>query len=440
MKHLKIGFTKMSNLRYQNSTEFLNSTERLIPTGSQTFSKSRIQYPVGISPLYVERAKGPHTWDIDGNKFIDLVSSLASVTLGYRNRGVNDAVRKQLKYGSIFSLPGKLEYEVAEKIVHLVPSAEQVRFGKNGSDATSASIRLARAFTGRQIVAVCGYHGWQDWYIGSTSRNKGVPDSVSDLTKPFTFNNLESVREIFEQNPGKVAAVIMEPMNVSWPEPNFLEAVREICTINGSVLIFDETITGFRFASGGAQELFGVTPDLTTLGKGLANGFPLSAIVGKKEIMAEMSEIFFSGTFGGELLSLAAANEVLSRHAENTVVPVLYEAGESLSKTTQEALEHYQLSEVLELSGHPTWRFLNWKNHDSASGLEIKTYFMQECFKEGILVLGTHNVTTAHTRKIVKQVGEKYTQIFSRLRMHLERDTLKNNLEVEPLQPLFKVR
>lgn len=430
----------MSNPRYEESTNFLKLAEKLIPLGSQTFSKSRTQYPVGISPLYVDRAKGCHTWDIDGNRYIDLVSSLASITLGYQDRQVNRAIRKQLNTGTIFSLPGKLEFEVAEKIVDLVPSAEQVRFGKNGSDATSAAIRLARAVTGRQVVAVCGYHGWQDWYIGSTSRNKGVPNVVSDLTKSFSFNDLESVKAIFEQNPGNVAAVILEPMNSSWPEANFLEEVRALCTKQGSVLIFDETITGFRFSRGGAQELFGVLPDLTTLGKGLANGFPLSAVVGKREIMTEMNEIFFSGTFGGELLSLAAANEVLSQHLGNRVIPKLYEAGESLSRATQETLENNYLSGILELSGHPTWRFLTWKDHESASALEIRTYFMQECFKEGILVLGTHNVTTSHTSKVIKRIGEKYSEIFSRLRINLEENTLKENLEVLPLQPLFKVR
>ncbi len=430
----------MNNPRYEESTNFLKLAEKLIPLGSQTFSKSRTQYPVGISPLYVDRAKGCHTWDIDGNKYIDLVSSLASITLGYQNRQVNRAIRKQLNTGTIFSLPGKLEFEVAEKIVNLVPSAEQVRFGKNGTDATSAAIRLARSVTGRQVIAVCGYHGWQDWYIGSTTRNKGVPSVVSDLTKSFGFNNLESVKEIFEQNPGNVAAVILEPMNLSWPEANFLEEVRALCTKQGSVLIFDETITGFRFSKGGAQELFGVLPDLTTLGKGIANGFPLSAVVGKREIMTEMNEIFFSGTFGGELLSLAAANEVLAQHLENKVVPKLYEAGESLSNVTQEALEDNHLSEVLELSGHPTWRFLNWKDHESASALEIKTYFMQECFKEGILVLGAHNVTTAHSRNIIERIGHKYSQIFFRLSQSLENNALKSRLEVAPLQPLFKVR
>jgi glutamate-1-semialdehyde 2,1-aminomutase len=440
MKHSKTGNQNMTNSRYKNSEKHLSIAENVIPTGSQTFSKSRTQYPVGISPLYMARAKGCHTWDIDGNKYVDLVSALASITLGYQDPQVSRAVSKQIKRGTIFSLPGKIEYEVAERIVDLVPSAEQVRFGKNGSDATSAAIRLARAYTGRNVVAVCGYHGWQDWYIGATTRNKGVPSAVSNLTKTFTFNDSKSIENIFLEHPGEVAAVILEPMNSVWPELSFLENVRSLCTKNGAVLIFDETITGFRFSRGGAQELFGVTPDLTTLGKGLANGYALSAVVGNKEIMHEMNEIFFSGTFGGELLSLAAANEVLTKHQKDEVVPKLNQAGKLLNETTQKLLDEYHLNQVLELSGHPTWRFLTWKDHEAATAIEIKTYFMQECFKEGILVLGTHNVTTSHTDKVIEKIGQAYARILLRLKENLEQGTLKGKLEVEPLQPLFKVR
>ena len=430
----------MGNSRYEASSEFLSQAESLIPLGSQTFSKSRTQYPVGISPLFMQKARGCHTWDIDGNKYIDLVSSLASVTLGYQNRAVNAAVRKQLRRGTIFSLPGKLEFEVAEKIVDLVPSAELVRFGKNGSDATSAAIRIARAYTGRSIVAVCGYHGWQDWFIGSTSRNKGVPKEISDLTKTFAFNDLQSLIEVFTSNSGNVAAVILEPMNSTWPMEGFLSEIRRLCSESGTVLIFDETITGFRFAKGGAQELFNVIPDLTTLGKGLANGFPLSALVGKREVMNEMSEIFFSGTFGGELLSLAAANEVLRLYQQEEIVDRLIMAGELLSELTNHEIVRHNLEEVLSLSGHPTWKFLNWRDHEFASALEIKTYFMQECFKEGILVLGTHNVTTMHSKKVINKIVKSYSRIFSKIRTGLLNNDLRRLLEAQPVVPIFKVR
>ena len=292
--------------------EHLMRAEKSIPVGSQTFSKSKTQYPLGISPLYADRAKGAEIWDVDGNRYIDLVSALASVTLGYGDKGLEKAVKKQLKKGVSMSLPGILEAEVAELIVELVPSAEMVRFGKNGTDATSAAIRLARAYTGRDHIVVCGYHGWQDWFIGSTTRNKGVPDSVSALTHKFEYNNIASLKKVLFEFEGKIAAVIMEPMNVTYPESGFLESVQQEVSAAGAVLIFDETITGFRFGKGGAQELFGVTPDLSTFGKGMANGFPLSAVVGRRDIMMEMEQIFFSGTFGGELLSLASAKYTLS--------------------------------------------------------------------------------------------------------------------------------
>lgn len=212
--------------------------------------------------------------------------------MGYGDSRINEAVRKQLRLGTILSLPGKLEAEVSELIVELVPSAEMVRFGKNGSDATSAAIRLARAFTKRDHIVVCGYHGWQDWYIGSTTRDKGVPNAVSSLTHKFEYNNIESLASVFTTYKNRVAAVIMEPMNSTYPNPGFLEEVLRLTHQAGALLIFDETITGFRFAKGGAQELFGITPDLSTFGKGMANGFPLSAVVGRRDVMLEMEEVF----------------------------------------------------------------------------------------------------------------------------------------------------
>ena len=425
--------------RYQESEKWLTRAQNSIPLGSQTFSKSRTQYPVGISPLYISNSDGPYVWDIDGHRYIDLVSSLASVTLGYKNKGVNAAVRKQLNSGVTFSLPGKLEAEVAELIQQLVPSAEMVRFGKNGTDATSAAVRLARAYTGRTKIIVCGYHGWQDWYIGSTSRNKGVPEAVSNLTLKFTYNDIESFRNIVLQDPD-IACVVMEPMNNQFPNRGFLEEVRTLTRQLGIVLIFDETITGFRFAPGGAQELFDVIPDLSTFGKGIANGFPLSAVVGKKEIMQEMEHIFFSGTFGGELLSLAAAREVLNKHLKNQVCEQLYEKGAYLNQNIERLIQDYELTDYLTLSGHPSWTFLNWKEDKKNSVPEIKTYFLQEMFQRGILLLNTHNVNTAMKEKHLRKIVSVYETVLPKLQRNLAQGTLSANLRAKPLQPIFIVR
>ena len=428
------------NNRYRQSVDHLARAERTIPLGSQTFSKSRTQYPIGISPLYIGKAKGCKVWDIDGNEYVDLVNSLASITLGYGDKGVERVVKKQLRKGVSFSLPGTLEAEVAELIVSMVPSAEMVRFSKNGTDATSAAIRLSRAFTGRDHIAVCGYHGWQDWFIGSTTRNKGVPEVVSALTHKFEYNNIESLKSILEKFSNQFAAVILEPMNIDWPDNNFLEEVKKETQKAGAILIFDETITGFRFDNGGAQSLFKVTPDLSTFGKGMANGFPLSAVVGRREIMMEMEEIFFSGTFGGELLSLAAAKEVLTRYVKEDVCEKLEINGSAIFKEVNSIITENKLETVLKLSGHPSWNFLSWSATADNTDLELKTFFMQEMFKIGILILGTHNISVAHDSKAREKITDSYSKVLKSIRNALENGSLKSQLEVVPLQPLFKVR
>jgi glutamate-1-semialdehyde 2,1-aminomutase len=426
--------------RYTNSENWLRRAELSIPLGSQTFSKSRTQYPVGISPLYAQKVNGAHLWDLDGNKYIDYVSALACVTLGYGDRGVSRAIKKQLSVGISMSLPGKLETVVAEKLVEMIPSAEKVRFGKNGTDATSAAIRLARAYTGRDHILVCGYHGWQDWYIASTTRDKGVPEEVRKLTHKFIFNRIETFLALIDELDNQIAAVIIEPMNVAWPEEDFLQQVREHCTRLGIVLIFDEVITGFRFSNGGAQELFNVTPDLSTFGKGMANGMPISAVVGKVEIMNEMENIFFSGTFGGELLSLAAANHVLDRYAESDIPGLLRAAGSELATGVQEIAQELSLSDYLSLSGHPSWTFLNWNGDERASAEQLKTYFAQLMYENGILVLNSHNITLAHTREVRRKTLQTYQRVLEKMAMTLKDGNIGRKLLVDPLVPLFKVR
>jgi glutamate-1-semialdehyde 2,1-aminomutase len=430
----------MTASRYQNSIDFLKRAEAIIPLGSQTFSKSRTQYPVGVSPLFIDRAKGSYVWDLDGNRYIDLVNSLAAITLGYNNKYVNRAVARQLKKGTLFSLPGILETEVAERIVELVPSAEMVRFAKNGTDATSAAIRLARAYTGRDHVLFCGYHGWQDWFVGATTKNKGVPLAVSMLTHKFLYNDLESLTNLFSALPNQVAAVILEPMNSTYPNPGFLEGVRDLTQKNGSILIFDEVVTGFRFDIGGAQKLFDVTPDLTALGKGIANGYPLSAIVGKKEIMNEMENIFFSGTFGGELLSLASAKATIELYKKFDVCGELNFIGSTLAAGLRQIISELEMESILEVSGHPTWLFLLWKSAFGQPVENIKSFFLQEMFNSGVLVLSTHNVSLSLKTKDIDKVLVAYEMVLSKLKHSLISGTLPMNLRCKPVQNLFSIR
>lgn len=425
--------------RFLESERLLRLAEAVIPLGSQTFSKSRTQYPVGVSPFFASKGSGSYLWDVDGNKYVDLVASLAAVTLGYGDPEINMAVKRQLKKGVSLSLSSKLETVVAEKIIDLVPSAEMVRFAKNGSDATSAAVRIARYFTGRDHIISIGYHGWHDWYIGSTTRSMGVPSAVQALTLSARYNDLSHVENLFQEAKGDVAAVILEPMNSVDPAPGYLESLRNFCSSNNILLIFDEVITGFRFARGGAQELFGVTPDLSCFGKGIANGFPISVIAGRRKIMEGFKEVFFSGTFGGELLSLTAANVVLDKVRDNRVIPELYRVGQAIQQGLLGEISRNKY-EFVNISGNPTWTFLNWTLSSDALQNKVKTYFLQEMFKRGILVLSTNNVTTTLSQKDISKILTAYAEVFEAISQALERDSLDALLECQPIVPLFKVR
>ena len=426
--------------RYRQSELLLERAEKRIPLGSQTFSKSKTQYPLGASPYFVSKAEGSRIWDVDGNEYIDFVSALNAINLGYNDKDVNKAVMAQVEKGSIFSLAHELEIKVAEKICEIVPCAEMVRFGKNGSDATAGAVRLARAYTGKDHVMVCGYHGWQDWYIASTTKDLGIPKVVKSMTHRFEYNNLDSLSQLFNEYAGNVAAVVIEPVNIYQPKDNFLQKVKDLAHQNGAVLIFDETITGFRHSLGGAQELFGVIPDVATFGKGLANGYPLSAVAGKAEIMKFMEEIFFSFTYGGETISLAASLAVLEKLQNEPVIETMDRRGRQLVDGLNLLIEKHDLGHVFKLGGYPVWSFLLVSDTDKYSSWEIKTFLQQEMFKNGILFIGTHNISYAHTESDVNTLLETYDKFFAHFRKVYEASTLLEALDCKPIVPLFKVR
>ncbi len=392
--------------RYAKSIEHLAHAEKVTPLGSQTYSKSRKTLPPGLAPLYADHAQGCRIWDIDGNEYVDLISGLAAVNLGYADEEINAAVTRQLASGVTISLSNPLEAVVSQQIIDLVPCAEMVHFGKNGSDATTAAIRIARGFTGRDHVIVCGYHGWQDWFIGTIpSRALGVPASYSELVHPVPYNDLQALEEELRKNP--TAAVIMEPMTTTWPEEGYLQGVKDLAHQHGAVFVFDEMVTGFRFANGGAQEYFGVTPDLATFGKGMANGFPLSAIVGRKDLMQVLETAFISGTFGGELLSLTAANVVLNRITTTSVIADIAATGETLRGRVQGVIDDLGMQDTVSLSGHPAWVFLMW-NPALAGSTNLKNLFMQEMSRSGVLMIATHNITAAHDAAALDVIVDAY--------------------------------
>jgi len=426
--------------RYRQSEILLEEALEFIPLGAQTFSKSITQYPRGAAPLFIHRAEGSAAWDVDRNRYVDFNNALCAVTLGHCDPDVTRAVEQELHRGTIFSLSSAIEIEVARLIAETVPCAEKVRFGKNGSDATSGAIRAARAFTGRERVAVCGYHGWQDWYIGSTLRNKGVPQCTRDLTHGFTYNDLASLERLLDEYRGEFAAVILEPMNVSWPEEGFLQGVVDLAARHGVLSIFDETITGFRFSLGGAQELFGVTPDLACFGKGLANGYPLSAVAGRADIMREFEEIFFSFTMGGERLSLAAAVVAISKTRESGVPARLTEQGQKILDGLESLIQEGVCREFLSVSGHPSWSFLLIRDAHGADQWAIRTLFLQEMFQRGVLTLGTHNMSFAHSDDDIAELLTAYAEVLPILAAAVRESTVTEQLNCEPLKPLFRVR
>lgn len=426
--------------RYLQSEQLHLRALKSIPLGSQTFSKSKTQYPFGVSPYFLKNGRGSHVWDVDGNEYIDFVNGLAAVNLGYNDPDVTAAVQAQLQEGVIFTLPHPVEIEVAETLREMVPCAEMVRFGKNGSDATAGAIRLARAVTGRDRVAVCGYHGWQDWYIGSTVRHLGVPQSTRELTHTFQFNDIDSLHRLFKEWPDQFAAVILETMNALEPRDGFLEELKALAHQHGALLIFDETVTGFRFANGGAQEYFGVTPDLATLGKGMANGYPISAVVGREELMRWMEEIYFSFTFGGETLSLAASLATMKKLQREPVIETMRAQGGKLMAGVSRLIEMHGVGHLVSIAGNPTWTFMQIAENAAYPQFHIKTLFLQEMFARGILILATHNMSYSHGDEEIARILDAYDAVFPLLREAVDERKLETMLRCEPLEPLFKIR
>lgn len=405
---------------------------------AQTFSKSYLQYIKGQAPLFAARAKGCRIWDVDGNQYTDFINALLPVVLGYQYRVVDEVIKKQLGKGIIFSLSSPLEYELAQLLIKYIPCAEMVRFGKNGSDVTTGAIRLARAITGREHVVICGYHGWHDWCIGTTARKLGVPKSTQKLSHTFKYNDLNSLEKILKKH--KVAAVIMEPMNYVEPEKNFLQKVKNLTHKYGALLVFDEIITGFRYSLGGAQKLFGVTPDLATFGKSMANGMPISALVGKKKYMKKINDIFYSFTMGGEALSLAAAIATIKELEKKKVINYIWKLGDYLIKETNKLIKKNNLEDVIKIKGKPCWSLMFTYPAKNYTDLEIKSYLQQEILQAGFLWYGQHNMSYSHTKKDIDALLKTYARVFKDLRKLIDAGKLKQSLRGEPITNIFKVR
>jgi glutamate-1-semialdehyde 2,1-aminomutase len=430
---------------FERSLELQDRFRALIPGGAHTYAKGDDQYPESM-PLYLERGHGCRVWDVDGNEYIEYGMGLRSVTLGHAYPPVLEAVRARLPLGSNFCRPNPLELECAEELVDLIPGAAAVKFAKNGSDVTSGAIRLARAHTGRDMVAICGDHPFystDDWFIGTTPMAAGVPQCIRDLTVRFRYNDMDSVRSMFEANPDRIACVILEPEKEDPPRNHFLHELRDYVRGSGAVFILDEMITGFRWHNGGAQTFHGVEPDLSTFGKALGNGFSVAALVGRDEIMKlggldhdEERVFLLSYTHGAEPHCLAAALETIRTYRREPVVEALWRQGERLIRGVKGVIGDLALENHFELRGRPCCLVYGTRDQDGNPSQPFRTLFLQETLKRGLLAPSL--VTSfAHADEDIDRTVEIIGEALLVYRRALE-EGVERHLVGRPVKPVFR--
>ena len=377
------------------NNEYGNKAISLIPGGAHTYSKGDDQFPLN-APRVIERGLGCDLWDVDGNKFTDLAMSLGTVTLGHAYEPVLEAVRNEINKGVNFCRPSIIEGELAELLVDTIPSAEMVKLAKNGSDAVTAAVKLARACTSRKYVARCSadpFNAVHDWFIGSTLVNRGVPLETQKLTLSFNYNDIESCQKLFDEYPEEIACFLLEPVSFDAPANNFLENLKSLCEKNGALLIFDEVVSGFRFSLGGAQEMVGVTPHLSAFGKAMANGFSVSALVGQREFMEiggidhEQERLFLlSTTHGGETHSLAAAIASINEIKTHNIIDHFWTIGQLFMDGVNKAAKDIGAEQYVETKGYGVKPGIVFKDETGQVSMAARTLFLQETIKGGLLI------------------------------------------------------
>jgi glutamate-1-semialdehyde 2,1-aminomutase len=426
-------------MKFTKSDQMLAKARELIPGASQTYSKSYRYYVEGAAPVFLEKGLKGHVWDVDGNEYIDFVLGLGAITIGYNNKHVNDAIKRQLDKGISFTLPTQLEIELAMRLKKAVPCCEMARLVKNGSDATSAAVRLARASTRKEIIATCGYHGCQDWYVGSTINSRGVPEAVKRLTLKFKYNDIESLKDIFSKNKGKVAGVILEPLQENGPKSNFLDDIKSLCRKEGAILIFDEVVSGFRVGLGGAQGLFNVTPDLAAVGKGLGNGVSVSAVVGRADILKLIDEdVFISTTFGGEATALAGALATLDLLEKPETFKHIRGLGDMWLSGISKIIIEMDLKDVMTTHGLTPHCGVKFKAKGSLSDLDLLSVYQQELLQQGILTTGINNFCLEHTNEDVEKYLIAAERALSVVKSAVSKDSIKGILKGKKIRPIFR--
>ncbi|GLZ50583.1 glutamate-1-semialdehyde 2,1-aminomutase [Actinomycetospora sp. NBRC 106378] len=431
---------------FSRSNALADRLHAMVPGGAHTYARGDDQYPEGMAPI-IERGLGARVWDADGNEFVEYGMGLRAVTLGHAYAPVLDAVRDVLGRGVSFTRPSTLEVAAAEDFLATVPGADMVKFAKNGSDATTAALKLARAATGRDLVAVADqpFFSVDDWFIGTTGMHAGIPAATRGTTVRFGFNDVDSLRALFAAHPGRIAAVFMEAATgLVAPEPGFLAAVRELCTAEGTVLVFDEMITGFRWAAGGAQEVHGVVPDLSTWGKAMGNGFPIAALAGKRDLMelgglaTDAARVFLlSTTNGPETVGLTAFRAVVAAYRTGDPVGAMRHAGERLAVGANAAIEAEGLQDHLRVAGHPNCLVFLTRGPDGLPSQEYRTLFLAELLRGGVLGQ-SFVVSAAHTDADVDQTVQAVADALPTYRKAIEHGSTAGLLEGRPVAPALR--
>lgn len=420
--------------RFSSNFDHYLLFKSLSPGASQTYSKSWRMHPPGISPNFISRAYDCFLIDVDGNVFIDYSCALGAVTIGYRIENIDEAVINQISNSGVsFTLPHESEITLADKLIRLIPCAKMVKFLKNGSDATTAAVRLARAYTKKDVIATCGYHGFHDWYIGSTINNLGVPESVQELTKTFVYNDPESLEKVLKN--GDVAGVILEPCQSNGPKNDFLKKVRQLCNFYGAVLIFDEVVSGFRIDIAGAQSLYNVMPDLAAFGKGMGNGYAISCLVGSKEIMEliDSQNVFISTTFGGDCVGIAAANATIDFMINNNTVEYCKDLGALWLYEVQKLIESKNLSHIVEIYGITPHCGVIFKKFENMKALDFQLIYQKCLYDCGIISLGINNFCYSHSRNNIRSFIKCVDKALDLVKLASENGV---NLK-ESLNPIF---
>lgn len=430
-------------MNFRKSKELQQHSHKIIPGGAHTYAKGDDQYPEE-APAFIVRGKGCHVWDVDGNEFIEYGMGLRAVTLGHAFPSVVEAATRELQNGSNFTRPSTLEIECADQFMSLIPNAEMVKFSKNGSDVTTAAVRVSRAYTGRDMIAICAEHPFfaiDDWFIGTTEMNSGVPDAIQKLTVKFHYNDIDSLIDLFYKYENRIACVILEPATWMEPQNGFLENVQTVCRKNNAILIFDEMITGFRWDNGGAQKVYGITPDLSAFGKGMANGFSLSALTGKKELMElggihhDRERVFLiSTTHGAETHTLAAGIETMNVYKNQNVIETLYRQGKRLADGVNQSISNLNLTEYFQIAGRPSNLIFITRDQSKNPSQSFRTLFLQEMIQRGIIT-PSFVVSFSHSDEDIDRTIDAASESLSVYRKALE-EGIEKYLSGRPVKPV----